>query len=70
MRVCEMAACIQQEKQELQHELGQKISATLNQFYEETGLSPEYISVDMVRRQTIGSPDRHYFNGVRVTLGL
>ena len=55
----------------LEHDLGTLIAARLEDFYEETGLSPASINIDMIERRCIGERrGRHFMNGVSVSLGL
>lgn len=71
MKPIEMLDELNKHRSQLECDLSAFIRHRLQQFYEETGLSPDSISINMVERRVLHEHrSRRYFNGVDVSLSI
>lgn len=71
MKAVEMMEAIEKQKRQLEMDIYSMLSTRLQQFHEETGLSPDSISLNMLEQIVIGERrNRYHLSDVRVSLGL
>ncbi|UCV26727.1 hypothetical protein [Ferribacterium limneticum] len=69
MKAVEMMEEVKRQKLQLERDLTVMIGTRLEQFYVDTGLSPESISISMIERRFINETrGRFFLNGVRASL--